>query len=676
MMMTVHRTVQIDCDNKYIYTNNTDSDNKDIQKSTEEQESTLSESGPGTNNTMTNSKRARKKRREAQQEFNHSWMVGALKGHTAPVRDINFSSNGKFLASCAEDCGLAPEEKLDLVKSSTIIKASEISSSSSSTSSLSSSSSAKELREDRAPLSRRQRKNLTRATREQRREHQERDADHNVSPSDSPILPRNRHHWLQRQDRHYQDAPKKPNPKVIKKKDSHHHHHQKDNKKTKTKDTTENSNSCNSSKPTSVLTENSSSKHLKIYTSMVRYQLRHLQNFDIEYLLQHYVLNEGQLLHGSYPVMQKSDCNSVMICSFSRHHHCTTLHSLNANAREFVPKKIFHNSWKVKENEMDSGNGSGSSLENSDLEQESSSDSDKNSDIGESSSSSSNLSLSSSSSSSVDSSARNIVPCILPGPVIHKEIATNEIERRCSRCSQPFRVDSRNGDYLAVEKCVHHWGKRRFGSWECCSRDTDDTTVGCITASTHVWSGIIAEATNGPFDGFVSTQPAPFGPENGYGVYAIDCEMCFTKNGLEVTKVSVVSLNGTLIYDQYVKPAEKIIDFNTRFSGITEQQLHGVTKTLQDVQHDLLQFIYAESILIGHGLENDLRVLRIVHKKAVDTSIAFLHDASFLSRKSLKFLAHHFLNKSIQANSHDSAEDARVAMDLMLRRVQYDYYGV
>ncbi|XP_051155459.1 transducin beta-like protein 2 isoform X3 [Leptopilina boulardi] len=77
--------------------------NKDIQKSTEEQDSTISESGPGTNNTMTNSKRARKKRREAQQEFNHSWMVGALKGHTAPVRDINFSSNGKFLASCAED---------------------------------------------------------------------------------------------------------------------------------------------------------------------------------------------------------------------------------------------------------------------------------------------------------------------------------------------------------------------------------------------------------------------------------------------------------------------------------------------------------------------------------------------------------------------------------------------
>ncbi|XP_015115655.1 transducin beta-like protein 2 isoform X2 [Diachasma alloeum] len=49
-------------------------------------------------------KRAKnKKRREAQQEFTHSWMVGALKGHTGPVLDMNFSSDGKFLASCAED---------------------------------------------------------------------------------------------------------------------------------------------------------------------------------------------------------------------------------------------------------------------------------------------------------------------------------------------------------------------------------------------------------------------------------------------------------------------------------------------------------------------------------------------------------------------------------------------
>ncbi|XP_012282453.1 transducin beta-like protein 2 isoform X3 [Orussus abietinus] len=49
-------------------------------------------------------KRAKnKKRREVQQEFTHSWMVSTLKGHTGPVLDMDFSSNGKYLATCAED---------------------------------------------------------------------------------------------------------------------------------------------------------------------------------------------------------------------------------------------------------------------------------------------------------------------------------------------------------------------------------------------------------------------------------------------------------------------------------------------------------------------------------------------------------------------------------------------
>ena len=75
---------------------------KDFGISTEEQDSATSGFGSVTNTTMPNNKRARKKRRDAQQEFNHSWMTGSLKGHTAPVLDMNFSSTGKYLASCAE----------------------------------------------------------------------------------------------------------------------------------------------------------------------------------------------------------------------------------------------------------------------------------------------------------------------------------------------------------------------------------------------------------------------------------------------------------------------------------------------------------------------------------------------------------------------------------------------
>lgn len=62
-----------------------------------------SASGSAATTSSGSNKRAKnKKRREAQQEFTHSWLRGALKGHTASVLNMNFSSNDKYLASCAE----------------------------------------------------------------------------------------------------------------------------------------------------------------------------------------------------------------------------------------------------------------------------------------------------------------------------------------------------------------------------------------------------------------------------------------------------------------------------------------------------------------------------------------------------------------------------------------------
>ncbi len=45
----------------------------------------------------------------------------------------------------------------------------------------------------------------------------------------------------------------------------------------------------------------------------------------------------------------------------------------------------------------------------------------------------------------------------------------------------------------------------------------------------------------------------------------------------------------------------------------------------QDVQKQLLGMIFAETILIGHSLHNDLRVLRLIHSRVIDTAILFPH---------------------------------------------------
>lgn len=515
----------------------------------------------------------------------------------------------------------------------------------------STSSSPTKEREDRMPLSRRQRKNRTRAPRDQLGEREE---DHHESLSDSPILNRNRHHWLQRHDRHYQDAPDR-NTSSCSEKSKKQDDVQLQSKESK--DTTKIKSKSKNTLP-DVLTV-SKRKSKKSYLSPQREKLKNLNDATLECLLRGYSLSDEQMSHGGYPIQYKGRPNYALIHSYQGLlNHRSRSQRLDVNAREFVPGSTL-SSWNAVESEADSGNGSGSSVENSDLEQESSSDSDK----------CDNSELSSCSSSYQDQ-------CILSGPNLlsrGRQSDCYRVQRKCARCFLHFYIDARTGEYFGEQECVYHWGKRRNGSWECCRARQYDGVWGCTTAKMHVWTGIVPGATNGPLEGYVSTRSFGKVPENRcYGVYGLDCEMCFTNRGLELAKVSVVSLNGTLVYNEFVKPETEVIDYNTKFSGITAKDLANASKTLKDVQNDLLKFIHSETILIGHGLENDLRALRILHEMVVDTSFAYPHDLGPPYRRSLKTLAHIVLGKEIQTETHDSIEDARMAMELMLCRLQLD----
>lgn len=40
--------------------------------------------------------------KDSKSTFTHSWLLTSLKGHTGAITDMDFSANGKHLATCAE----------------------------------------------------------------------------------------------------------------------------------------------------------------------------------------------------------------------------------------------------------------------------------------------------------------------------------------------------------------------------------------------------------------------------------------------------------------------------------------------------------------------------------------------------------------------------------------------
>ena len=198
-------------------------------------------------------------------------------------------------------------------------------------------------------------------------------------------------------------------------------------------------------------------------------------------------------------------------------------------------------------------------------------------------------------------------------------------KRNCARCNKLYHVFKDTGECLTPEQCIYHWGKAKgVRKYSCCGRkikqqqqQQQPPQTGCETAGCHVWRGELYEIAgqHKDLEGFAKTKlprNRALPVDGNYGVYALDGEMVFTTHGLELCKITVVGIDGRLVYESLIQPDHDVVDYNTRFSGVGAKDLkRGPTKSLRDVQNDLLGFINKNSILIGHGLENDLRALKV-----------------------------------------------------------------
>ncbi|XP_031543392.2 RNA exonuclease 5 isoform X2 [Vicugna pacos] len=155
-------------------------------------------------------------------------------------------------------------------------------------------------------------------------------------------------------------------------------------------------------------------------------------------------------------------------------------------------------------------------------------------------------------------------------------------------------------------------------------------------------------------------------------LFGLDCEMCLTSKGRELTRISLVAEGGCCVMDELVKPDNKIVDYLTSFSGITKKILNPVTTKLKDVQRQLKALLPPNAILVGHSLDLDLRALKMIHPYVIDTSLLYVREQG--RRFKLKFLAKAILGKDIQCSDrlgHDATEDARTTLELARYFLKY-----
>ena len=113
-------------------------------------------------------------------------------------------------------------------------------------------------------------------------------------------------------------------------------------------------------------------------------------------------------------------------------------------------------------------------------------------------------------------------------------------------------------------------------------------------------------------------------------LFSVDCEMCLTDEGSELTRICVVDSTLAVVYHKLVKPTNQIRNYLTRwdqhqkilatswylffgrYSGITPDMLEDVTTRLEDVQNDLQKILPPDAILVGQSLNCDLAAMKMV----------------------------------------------------------------
>ncbi|KAJ5325822.1 Exonuclease RNase T/DNA polymerase III [Penicillium brevicompactum] len=169
----------------------------------------------------------------------------------------------------------------------------------------------------------------------------------------------------------------------------------------------------------------------------------------------------------------------------------------------------------------------------------------------------------------------------------------------------------------------------------------------------------------------------------------LDCEMVQVEEGRrELAFLSAIDfLTGEVLIDNYVQPNSRVVNWDSRFSGVTPSAMNKAVKKgtalrgWEGARSKLWSFMNSDTILVGHSLNNDLDVLGMIHWNIVDSSIMTseavflnLHSGEQLTRTwGLKTLTTELVNYDIQVGKqgHSALEDAQATRDVVIWCIRY-----
>ncbi|OBA18024.1 ribonuclease H-like protein [Metschnikowia bicuspidata var. bicuspidata NRRL YB-4993] len=245
--------------------------------------------------------------------------------------------------------------------------------------------------------------------------------------------------------------------------------------------------------------------------------------------------------------------------------------------------------------------------------------------------------------------------------------------RHCNRCKMEFKLEESS---KAVD-CRYHQGRlikndHKVRVYLCCGGVFGETdTEPCTKGEHHVFYWTSPEEMH-HFLPFIETKHAWGTRKGSLDAVGIDCEMGFTTQGFELLRITAIDFSsGEEVLDILVRPKGKVLDLNTRWSGVAEIKEEALS--FEDLITLLGEIVDANTVMIGHGLENDMNAMRLIHENIVDTAVLYpKYKTSPTFRFSLKQLSFQYLGRAIQAGEHDSGEDSLAAIDVTKYFIKQD----